>query len=171
MKTKEEENGEMKAAIRNNQKKIKVDKEMRDLVRLAIRESLDCMEFGQEVEVSVMFTDNEEIRALNKLHRGIDRATDVLSFPLLEYDENGEIYEECLDFNPSGELILGDIVISLERAAEQAEEYGHSLAREVGFLTVHSMLHLFGYDHMTPEDEEEMFGYQREILERMGLKR
>ena len=144
---------------------------MRDLVRLAIRESLDFMEFGQEVEVSVMFTDNEEIRALNKLHRGIDRATDVLSFPLLEYDENGEIYEECLDFSPSGELILGDIVISLERAAEQAEEYGHSLAREVGFLTVHSMLHLFGYDHMTPEDEEEMFAYQREILERMGLKR
>ena len=76
-----------------------------------------------------------------------------------------------MDFNPDGEMFLGDIVISLERAAEQAEEYGHSFEREVGFLTVHSMLHLFGYDHMTPEDEEEMFGYQEDILKEMGLLR
>ena len=76
-----------------------------------------------------------------------------------------------MDFNPNGEMILGDIVISLETASRQAQEYGHSFEREIGFLTVHSMLHLFGYDHMTPEDEEEMFGYQREILERMGLER
>jgi len=161
----------MKVAIRNNQKKFKVTKEMRDLVRIAVGTSLDYMEFGRDFEISVMFTDNEEIRTLNKLHRNIDRETDVLSFPLFEYDEEGYIIEEEMETNPEGELLLGDIVISLEKAAEQAEEYGHSMDREVGFLTVHSMLHLFGYDHMTPEDEAEMFGYQREILDEMGLKR
>lgn len=161
----------MKVAIRNNQKKFKVTKEMRDLVRAAVAASLDYMEFGRDVEISVMFTDNQEIRTLNKLHRNIDRETDVLSFPLFEYDEEGYIIEEELEVNPDGDMLLGDIVISLEKAAEQAEEYGHSMDREVGFLTVHSMLHLFGYDHMTPEDEKEMFGYQHEILEQMGLQR
>ncbi len=161
----------MKVAIRNNQKKFKVTKEIRDLVRAAVKASLDYMDFGTKAEISLMFTGNEEIRELNLEHRGIDRATDVLSFPLLEYDEEGNILEEYMDFNPNGEMFLGDIVISLERAAEQAEEYGHSFEREIGFLTVHSMLHLFGYDHETPEDEEEMFGYQEDILKEMGLNR
>lgn len=161
----------MKVPIRNEQTKFKVDKATRDLVRLAVKTSLEYMEFSTNAEISVMFVDNEKIRELNREHRQIDRATDVLSFPLFEYDENGEILEEDLDFSPNGEMVLGDIVISLERAAEQAEEYGHSFEREIGFLTVHSMLHLFGFDHMTPEDEEEMFEYQAEILEEMGLKR
>ena len=163
----------MKVAIRNNQKIFKVTKEIRDLVRAAVKASLDYMdfEFGTKAEISLMFTDNDEIRQLNREHRNIDRATDVLSFPLLEYDEEGNVLDEYMDFNPDGEMFLGDIVISLERAAEQAEEYGHSFEREVGFLTVHSMLHLFGYDHMTPEDEEEMFGYQEDILNEMGLLR
>ena len=161
----------MKVAIRNNQDKFKVTKELRDLVRQCVATSLDYMDFPKKSEISVMFVDNEEIRELNKLHRDIDRATDVLSFPMFEYDEEGEIIEDDLDFNPDGEMILGDIVISLERAQEQAEEYGHSFEREVGFLTVHSMLHLFGFDHMNPEDEEEMFGCQREILEEMKLTR
>ncbi len=161
----------MKIAIRNNQKKFKVTKELRDLVRSAAKASLEYMEFGTKVEISVMFTDNEEIQELNREHRSIDRATDVLSFPLIEYDEEGYVIEEYMDFNPNGEMVLGDIVISLERAAEQAEEYGHSFEREVGFLTVHSMLHLLGYDHETPDDEEEMFGYQKEILKEMNLER
>lgn len=161
----------MKVSIRNNQKKFKVTKDMRDLVRSAVKAALEYMDFPLKSEVSVMFTDDEEIHELNRLHRGVDRPTDVLSFPLFEYDENGDIIEDDLDFNPNGEMILGDIVISLETASRQAQEYGHSFEREIGFLTVHSMLHLFGYDHMTPEDEEEMFGYQREILERMGLER
>ncbi|MBQ2931332.1 MAG: rRNA maturation RNase YbeY [Clostridia bacterium] len=161
----------MKVPIRNEQTKFKVDKKIRDLVRLAVKTSLLYMDFPTNAEISVMFVDNEEIRVLNNEHRGIDKATDVLSFPLFEYDEDGEIIEEELDFSPNGEMILGDIVISLERAAEQAEEYGHSFEREIGFLTVHSMLHLFGFDHMTPEDEAEMFEYQAEILEEMGLKR
>ncbi len=161
----------MKIAIRNNQKKFKVTKALRDLVRESIKATLLYMGFETKVEISVMFTDNEEIRTLNNEHRGIDRATDVLSFPLIEYDEEGNILEEYMDFNPSGEMVLGDIVISLERASEQADEYGHSFDREVGFLTVHSMLHLLGYDHEIPEDEKEMFGYQTEILDEMGLKR
>ena len=161
----------MKVPIRNNQTKFKVTKEIRDLVRLSVKTSLEYMDFPTRSEVSVMFVDNDEIKKLNKLHRDIDRATDVLSFPLFDYDEDGEIIEEELDFSPNGEMILGDIVISLERAAEQAQEYGHSFEREIGFLTVHSMLHLFGFDHMTPEDEEEMFAYQKEILEEMNLKR
>lgn len=161
----------MKVPIRNEQTKFKVDKKIRDLVRLAVKTSLLYMDFPTKSEISVMFVDNDEIRVLNREHRDIDSATDVLSFPLFEYDEDGEIIEEELDFSPNGEMILGDIVISLERAAEQAEEYGHSFEREIGFLTVHSMLHLFGFDHMTPEDEAEMFEYQAEILEEMGLKR
>ena len=161
----------MKVSIRNNQRKFKVTKDMRDLVRSAVKAALEYMDFPLKSEVSVMFTDDEEIHELNRLHRGVDRPTDVLSFPLFEYDENGDIIEDDLDFSPNGEMILGDIVISLETASRQAQEYGHSFEREIGFLTVHSMLHLFGYDHMTPEDEEEMFGYQREILERMGLER
>ena len=161
----------MKISIRNEQDKLKVTKEIRDVVKEAVKKSLDFMEFGTSFEISVMFVDDEEIRTLNKLHRNIDRSTDVLSFPMFEYDENGEIIEEYADFNKNGELLLGDIVISLEHAEAQALEYGHSFLREVGFLTVHSMLHLFGYDHMTKEDEEEMFSYQAEILEEMGLKR
>lgn len=161
----------MKVPIRNEQTKFKVDKKIRDLVRLAVKTSLLYMDFPTNAEISVMFVDNQAIRALNSEHRDIDKATDVLSFPLFEYDEDGEIIEEELDFSPNGEMILGDIVISLERAAEQAQEYGHSFEREIGFLTVHSMLHLFGFDHMTPEDEAEMFEYQTEILEEMGLKR
>ncbi len=161
----------MKVEIRNDQNKFKVTKEIRNLVRLAVKTSLEYMEFPQNCEISVMFCDNERIKRLNRNHRDIDRVTDVLSFPLFEYDENGEIIEDELDFNPEGEMMLGDIVISLERAAQQAEEYGHSFEREIGFLTVHSMLHLFGFDHMTPEDEEDMFEYQREILEEMNLTR
>lgn len=161
----------MKISFLNQQDKHTLTKELRDLIRAAADATLRYMEFRRDVEISVMLTDNEGIRALNALHRNIDRATDVLSFPMFEYGEDGEIIEDYAEFNEMGDLCLGDIVLSLERAAEQAEEYGHSFAREVGFLTVHSMLHLLGYDHMTPEDEAEMFGYQTEILEEMGLTR
>lgn len=161
----------MKISFLNQQDKHTLTKELRELIRAAADATLRYMEFRRDVEISVMLTDNEGIRALNALHRNIDRATDVLSFPMFEYGEDGEIIEDYAEFNEMGDLCLGDIVLSLERAAEQAEEYGHSFAREVGFLTVHSMLHLLGYDHMTPEDEAEMFGYQTEILEEMGLTR
>ncbi len=161
----------MNIEIRNEQDLFEINDSITEIVEKAITASLKYMEFEYDAEVSVMFVDNEEIHNLNKLHRGIDRATDVLSFPMFEYDEDGNIIEEYADFSDSGELILGDIVISLERAKQQSEEYGHSFEREIGFLTVHSMLHLLGYDHMNEEDEKEMFGYQNEILNEMGLKR
>ncbi len=161
----------MKISFLNQQDKHPITRDLQTLIRKAAKSTLRYMQFREDVEISVLFTDNEGIRSLNAQHRQIDRATDVLSFPMFEYDEDGEILEEYADFNEAGELCLGDIVLSLERAQEQSEEYGHSFSREVGFLTVHSMLHLLGYDHMTSEDETEMFGYQTEILEEMGLKR
>lgn len=149
----------------NHQDKHPLTYRLKMLVREAIEATLDYEQYGNPCEVSVSFVDNGEIRELNKKFRGIDRATDVLSFPLFDYE--GESEEPPVD-----EMLgmLGDIVLSLEQAALQAEEYGHSFAREVAFLTVHSMLHLLGYDHETgEEDEADMRRRQSEIMELMGL--
>ncbi len=113
---------------------------------------------------------------MNLEQRGIDRPTDVLSFPMIEYDAPGDfsvIDEETGDaFNPeTGELMLGDIVISKEKVLSQAEEYGHSPKREYAFLIAHSMLHLFGYDHMEEEERAEMEAHQRAIMEKVGIPR
>lgn len=134
------------------------------LVRASALATLAYEDYRQVCEVSVTFTDNEGIRELNARHRGIDKETDVLSFPLTDFDGGEE--------PPADEprIMLGDIVISLERAAAQAEEFGHSFEREVAFLCVHSMLHLLGYDHVGSDEEDaEMRRRQREILEAMGL--
>ena len=161
----------MKISIRNEQKQFGVTKELRDLIKQAVRASLDHMGESDRAEVSVMLVDNEEIHTLNKLHRGIDRATDVLSFPLLEYDEDGNVIEDLLDVNEKGEVLLGDIVISVDKVEEQAEKYGHSQTRELAFLTAHSMLHLFGYDHMEDGERLVMEEKQKEILETRGYTR
>lgn len=132
-----------------------------------------------EAKVMVTFTDNEGIRELNRQYRDIDRETDVLSFPMLEYETAGDFsYLESEDdsvydcFDPdSGELVLGDIVISVDRAREQAEEFGHSLKREIGFLVAHSMFHLFGYDHMEETEREVMEERQRDVLNILGITR
>ena len=161
----------MKISIRNQQKKMQVTKDIRDLIKKVLKNGLDFMEFETNCEISILLVDNEEIHKLNKLHRNIDRPTDVLSFPMFEYDEDGEIDMDECDFGENGEILLGDIVISLERAKEQAEEYGHSFEREVGFLTAHSLLHLLGYDHMEDDEEKEMFELQEEILKLCDLPR
>ena len=149
--------------IKNDQKKIKMTPDLRRLVKRAVLAVLDFEDYGRRAEVSVTFTDNEGIHALNREYRNVDRPTDVLSFPL----SDGEDYDTDGDA-----VLLGDIVISLERAQTQAEEYGHSFEREVAFLTVHSMLHLLGYDHETsPEDERDMFARQDEILISAGMTR
>lgn len=129
-------------------------------------------------EVGVTLVDDQEIHALNREHRGVDRSTDVLSFPLLDYDEDYEEQEEeateglDIDVDPeTGEIMLGDIVISLDTAQRQAGEYGHSFEREVGFLACHGMLHLLGYDHMVPEDEAVMLDLQRQVMQALGLER
>ena len=150
----------------NDQEKYKVSYNLKMLLREAIETTLDFEDFNAICEVSVTFTDNEGIRELNKKYREMDKPTDVLSFPLFDFE--GDCEEPPID-----EIIsnLGDIVISLERAKEQAEEYGHSFAREVAFLTVHSMLHLLGYDHeKSDEDDKEMRARQSEIMKIMGLE-
>lgn len=161
-------NRKMKLRIyfENDQEKYKVSYNLKMLLREAIETTLDFEDFNAVCEVSVTFTDNEGIRELNKKFREMDKPTDVLSFPLLDFD--GDCEEPPID-----ELIsnLGDIVISLERAKEQAEEFGHSFAREVAFLTVHSMLHLLGYDHEKGDEEDrEMRARQSEIMKIMGLE-
>ena len=148
----------------NSQESFAITYKLKMLVRGAVLASLEYEGFGADTELSVTFTDNEGIRAINAEYRGIDAPTDVLSFPLTDY--------EGVDFPVADEPCssLGDIVISLERADDQAEQFGHSFEREVAFLTVHSMLHLLGYDHVNSEEEDaEMRRRQREILESMGL--
>ena len=120
-------------------------------------------DLGPKAEISILLCHNDYIHTLNKQYRNIDRPTDVLSFALNEGEEDG--------YDGPDTALLGDIIISLERAREQAEEYGHSLKREIAFLTAHSMLHLLGYDHMEPEEEKEMFAKQKEILELAGIPR
>ena len=134
------------------------------LVRRAVEATLAYEGFENEAEVSVTFTDDEGIRRINAQFRNIDKPTDVLSFPLTDFEGSEEPPVD------GDEIALGDIVISLERAAAQAEEYGHSFEREIAFLCVHSMLHLLGYDHVDDEvAEADMRRRQTEILEKMGL--
>lgn len=117
-------------------------------------------------EVSITFVTNERIQEINREYRHKDQATDVISFALEELGE-GEIEISGITMP----RVLGDIIISVPRAIEQANEYGHTFVRELGFLAVHGFLHLLGYDHMTPEDEKEMFGIQKNILDEYGLQR
>ncbi len=140
------------------------DLSKKQLLNSVIEETLKYENFTQDVEISLTIVTNDEIQKINSKFRNIDRPTDVLSFPLIDF-ANGEEP----DFTET--VILGDIVISIEKAISQAEEYGHSLERELGFLTAHSMLHLLGYDHIEPEEEKIMFAKQKEILNNIGLKR
>ncbi|MGC6767813.1 rRNA maturation RNase YbeY [Enterococcus sp. LJL128] len=130
----------------------------------------DFLNIPEDAELSVTFMDNEGIRVINRDYRGKDMATDVISFAM-EEEGDGEIPIIFEDEEMELPRNLGDLMISIERTAEQAEEYGHTFERELGFLAVHGFLHLNGYDHMTDEDEREMFGLQKEILDAYGLKR
>lgn len=150
----------------NKQDKIELTPALRALAKKVICAALDDQEIDFPCEISLTFVDNDEIHALNKEYRGKDSPTDVLSFPMFE---NGEIEYDDETGEPCA---LGDIVISLERADAQAKEYGHSLEREVGFLCVHSVLHLLGYDHeVSKEDEEYMNDTCEDVLDSLGLKR
>ena len=129
---------------------------------------------SEQLEVSVSFVGEDEIRELNKEYRNNDNVTDVLSFPAVENPDRGviNVEEHAADLNPETWLLnLGDIIICLPRAKAQAKEYGHSLKREVAFLALHSLLHLLGYDHMIPEDEQHMTALQTEILDKLNIKR
>lgn len=149
--------------------------ECEEIAKKVIEAALDYVGCPYEAEVNLMLTMNQQIHETNLEFRGIDRPTDVLSFPMLDYETPGEFdfLEERPDcFDPeTGELALGDIMISKEKVVEQAEEYGHSILREYAFLIAHSMLHLTGYDHMEEEERVVMEQKQKEIMERLNILR
>lgn len=155
---------------------VDFDFDYRQIAEKIINHCIEREKFPYEAEINLTLTDNEGIHIINKEYRDIDRATDVLSFPMLSYDTPGDFSflmdENDDDFNPdTGEAILGDIIISVDKVREQAEEYGHSELREFAFLITHSMLHLFGYDHMEPEEAEVMENKQRQILDELSITR
>lgn len=155
----------LKIYFENAQEKLPLTYKLKMLVREAVEATLDLENYQNTAEVSVTFTDNEGIHELNAKYRGVDRPTDVLSFPLFDYEGTSE--EPPVDEMMN---MLGDIVISLEKAKEQAEQFGHSFEREVAFLTAHSMLHLLGYDHELGEEEDkEMREKQNIVMDMIGL--
>lgn len=149
--------------------------ECKELAETVIEAALDYVDCPYEAEVNLLLTMNDEIREMNREFRQIDRATDVLSFPMVDYEDAGQFdfLEDSNEyFHPeSGELMLGDIVISKEKVLAQAEEFGHSVKREYAFLIAHSMLHLFGYDHMEDEERMTMENMQKEILSQLQIMR
>ena len=162
--------------IDNRQDKIEVTEQLTNKLENTIIFALKEEEVNVPCEVSLVFVDNEEIREINNENRGIDRATDVLSFPILDYPEDKvykEVYkEEKFDetFLDGEELVIGDIVLSLEKALEQSKEYEHSFEREASYLVVHSVLHLLGYDHMQEEEKKKMRA-REEILNKLNIRR
>ncbi len=149
----------------DEQDKLTPPEDIEKLIERCTVAALEEEGIEEDAQVSVTLVDNEAIREINNENRGIDRATDVLSFPLGD--------EDSFDTDPeTGAILLGDIVISLERAEEQAKEYGHSFYREVAFLITHSLFHLLGYDHVdSEEDEKLMFGKQDKVLQKLGITR
>lgn len=163
--------------IDNRQDKIEVTEKLKNTIETVIEHALKEEKVEIPCEISIIFIDNEEIRDINRENRNIDRVTDVLSFPMISYP-NGRVFKEVYlnyEFEPrdldDGNLVLGDIALSLEKAKEQSVEFGHSFLREAAYLTVHSVLHLLGYDHMEEEEKEIMRKREEEILNRFALTR
>lgn len=155
---------------------VKLDFDYETLIKKVIEACMDYEDCPYETEVSILLTDDNAIQEINKEYRDMDAPTDVLSFPVTDFEIPGDfsnIEDEHPDsFHPeTGELLLGDIVISVERAIKQAAEYGHSIEREIAFLTAHSMFHLFGYDHIEDEERRIMEDKQREVLDKLAIFR
>lgn len=155
---------------------IKLQLPAEEIITEVVGEALRYEACPYEIELNILLTDNAAIQEINREQRKIDAPTDVLSFPMIEYETPSDFsfVEDCVEdcFNPeTGELLLGDIVISTEKVLEQAESYGHSVKRELAFLVAHSMLHLFGYDHMEEQERLVMEEKQREILHNLGIER
>ena len=150
--------------IFDNKTAYNIDENTFNLINKCIEETLKTENFTNNVEISLSIVNNEEIRKLNSIHRNIDKETDVLSFPMLEEFNN-------IENNLLHPIILGDIIISIDKAMTQAKDYGHSLERELCFLTVHSMLHLLGYDHIDKNEEKIMFDKQDIILNNLNIRR
>ncbi len=161
----------MKILIENNQNKVDVTDKTRKLINNVVEKSIDIEGFENDIEMSVVLTDNDGIKKINNAFRNINRPTDVLSFPMLEI-ALGEIESSVGDFDfEENLLMLGDIVVSLEMAESQATEFGHSFERELGFLISHGMFHLLGYDHEDGQQENVMKEKQEAVLKAMDLSR
>lgn len=161
----------MRLVIENEQDIVEVTEKIESVIGDVVRDVLEYENCDFDAEVSVTLTDNDSIREINSKHRNIDKPTDVLSFPMLEFDEDGNAIDSEFDMDDEM-VLLGDIVISMERAAQQANEYGHSIIREIAFLTAHSMFHLLGYDHVDdPEGDKSMCQKQEDVLNRLGIVR
>lgn len=161
----------------DRQQKYKVDSNFSEKLQMVIDFVLKEESVNVPYEISLLFVDNDEIRVINKANRGIDRATDVLSFPMLEFSKN-KVYKDMYlnykfdaTFLDGENLVLGDIVLSLEKAMEQSVEYNHSFLREACYLVVHSVLHLLGYDHMVEDEKSIMRNREEEILCKINIKR
>ena len=163
-----------------NEVDAKFDFDYKNVIEQVVNGATAYVNCPFEVSVEVTITDNETIKEINNQQRGIDNPTDVLSFPMVDYIEPGnfdflEGTEDDMAYEyvepDTGELVLGDIVLSVDKIYSQAEEFGHSTKRELAFLVAHSMLHLFGYDHMEDEERMEMERMQREILDKLGITR
>ena len=158
-------------SVRSAKRGLILERNLVSLIRRSVRAVLEAESIPVECEVYVLYTDGKGIRQINLAHRGLDKPTDVLSFPLLSLSPGEKPENAPADVNPdTGAVPLGDIVLSVDHIFAQAARYGHGPEREAAFLTVHSMLHLLGYDHETgPEDEKRMFAMTEEILAGMGL--
>lgn len=163
--------------VDNEQNFVEVGDDLIEAIEETIEFTLKDQRVSYEGEVSVLLVDNEAIREINRENRNIDKPTDVLSFPMIDY-EPGKTYADLyadhsfgVEYFDGDALVFGDIVISMEMAALQAEEYGHSLKREVLYLTVHSVLHLLGYDHMNDEDKKAMREAEERILGNLKITR
>jgi probable rRNA maturation factor len=164
--------------IDNRQDKYDTDG-FQKIIESVIEKTIEHHNIKKECQISVIFVDNFQIKDINNEYRGIDSPTDVLSFPMIEYVYNEEVLNckediwrniENIDID-TGELVLGDIVLSLEKAYDQSSEYGHSVDREIAFLTVHGMLHLLGYDHETEKDGQNMRLMEEDILSILNMQR
>lgn len=156
----------METMIINHQNKINYTRELQQLIISVVNTAAKLVKLAKNTELSIMIVDNSYIQELNFIYRGQNNPTDVLSFAM------NELSEAEMDFDVPGEInVLGDIVISLEQAAAQCEEYGHSLERELGFLVVHGMLHLLGYDHESEEERSAMQDLEDRIMQLVKLER
>ena len=148
--------------------------EIKNTIEMVIQNILKYENVENECFVSVLLVSNEEMQEINKEYRGINDSTDVLSFPLIEYEKKSKsaLHEaiENIDMD-TGEIVLGDILISVEKAYEQSREYGHSIKREIAFLTLHGMLHLLGYDHMLEDDKKIMRQKEEKVLDILNINR
>ena len=161
----------MKISIENLQDKVEIQEKLKDDIERVVCQSLENESIKLESQVSIYFVDNAMIQEINKETRDIDKATDVLTFPIAEFNK-GKLDRTLGDVDMDNDsLILGDIVVSLEKALFQAKEYGHSFEREVLFLITHGMYHILGYDHMTQDDEDEMIGKQELVLSKLNITR